>query len=154
MRRKEPQSYPPKCPARRGGTGRQGRMPDACASGRGDAERRSLDGTHFHDLRHTGNTLSSDAGANIRELMARMGHSSMRAAVIYQHSSDARQRAIADVIGKQAKRELRKAKKAKAEQAETADDSDAASGTELAHEQRREPKTRRARQDSNPRPAA
>jgi integrase len=28
---------------------------------------------HFHDLRHTGNTLSADAGANLRELMERMG---------------------------------------------------------------------------------
>lgn len=29
---------------------------------------------HFHDLRHTGNTLTADAGANLRELMERMGH--------------------------------------------------------------------------------
>jgi integrase len=38
---------------------------------------------HFHDLRHTGNTLTVTAGANLRELMARMGHSSTRAALIY-----------------------------------------------------------------------
>jgi hypothetical protein len=25
-----------------------------------------LYGVHFHDLRHTGNTLSADAGANVR----------------------------------------------------------------------------------------
>ncbi|MFB9676793.1 tyrosine-type recombinase/integrase [Streptosporangium vulgare] len=31
---------------------------------------------HFHDLRHTGNTLAANAGASIRELMERMGHSS------------------------------------------------------------------------------
>ncbi|GAA0837431.1 tyrosine-type recombinase/integrase [Streptosporangium amethystogenes subsp. fukuiense] len=30
---------------------------------------------HFHDLRHTGNTLAPNAGASIRELMERMGHS-------------------------------------------------------------------------------
>ncbi|MFI1566392.1 tyrosine-type recombinase/integrase [Streptomyces sp. NPDC020490] len=39
---------------------------------------------HFHDLRHTGNTLASTAGAGKRELMTRMGHSSSRAALIYQ----------------------------------------------------------------------
>jgi hypothetical protein len=32
-----------------------------------------LTGVHFHDLRHTGNTLTADAGANLRELMERMG---------------------------------------------------------------------------------
>ena len=51
---------------------------------------------HFHDLRHTGNTLTATAGASLRELMDRMGHSSPRAALIYLHGSDARQRAIAD----------------------------------------------------------
>ena len=32
-----------------------------------------LEGVHFHDLRHTGNQLTANAGANPRELMARMG---------------------------------------------------------------------------------
>ncbi|MEV4183027.1 tyrosine-type recombinase/integrase [Streptosporangium canum] len=50
---------------------------------------------HFHDLRHTGNTLAANAGASIRELMERMGHSSTRAAMIYQHSTDERQREVA-----------------------------------------------------------
>jgi integrase len=56
--------------------------------------------THFHDLRHTGNTLTAAAGASLRELMDRMGHSSTRAALIYLHGSDARQRAIADGLSK------------------------------------------------------
>ena len=43
-----------------------------------------------------GNTLPATAGASLRELMDRMGHSSPRAALIYLHGSDARQRAIAD----------------------------------------------------------
>jgi integrase len=30
----------------------------------------------FHDLRHVGNTLAANAGPNLRELMARMGHAS------------------------------------------------------------------------------
>jgi integrase len=38
-----------------------------------------LSGTHFHDLRHTGNALTADEGANLREPMERMGHSSTRA---------------------------------------------------------------------------
>jgi len=54
---------------------------------------------HFHDLRHTGNTLTAEAGASLRELMERMGHSSTRAALIYQHSSAERQRALADTLG-------------------------------------------------------
>ena len=69
-----------------------------------------LEGVHFHDLRHTGNQLSSDAGANLRELMERMGHDSMRAALIYQHTTAARQRAVADQMGKDARRALGKAK--------------------------------------------
>jgi integrase len=44
-----------------------------------------VEGLHFHDLRHTGNTLASASGASLRDLMARMGHDSMRAALIYQH---------------------------------------------------------------------
>jgi integrase len=42
-----------------------------------------LSGVHFHDLRHTGNTLTASAGATVRELMDRMGHDSQRAAMIY-----------------------------------------------------------------------
>jgi integrase len=53
---------------------------------------------HFHDLRHTGNTLTAEAGASLRELMERMGHSSTRAAMIYLHSTSERQRALADTL--------------------------------------------------------
>ncbi len=51
-----------------------------------------LEGIHLHDLRHTGNQLTANAGANPRELMARMGHDSERAALIYLHSTAERQR--------------------------------------------------------------
>jgi integrase len=37
---------------------------------------------HFHDLRHAGNTFTADAGANLRELMERMGHSTTKAALV------------------------------------------------------------------------
>ena len=66
-----------------------------------------LSGTHFHDLRHTGNTLTATTGASLRELMDRMGHSSPRAALIYLHGSDARQRAIADGLNRLVEGELR-----------------------------------------------
>lgn len=61
---------------------------------------------HFHDLRHTGNGLTAAAGATLREMMDRMGHSSTRAALIYMHGSDARQREIADSLSKLAESEL------------------------------------------------
>jgi integrase len=61
---------------------------------------------HFHDLRHAGNTLTAGTGATLRELMDRMGHSSTRAALIYLHGSDTRQRRIAATPGKLAGKEL------------------------------------------------
>lgn len=54
-----------------------------------------LTGFHFHDLRHTGNALAAATGASLRELMDRMGHSTTRAALIYQHSSVERDQLIA-----------------------------------------------------------
>ncbi|MFD5512710.1 tyrosine-type recombinase/integrase [Streptomyces sp. NPDC127051] len=59
-----------------------------------------IKGLHFHDLRHTGNTLAASTGASTRELMARMGHSTARAALIYQHASADRDRLIADALSK------------------------------------------------------
>jgi integrase len=63
-----------------------------------DRARRSvgMDTFHFHDLRHTGNTLAAGTGASTRELMARMGHASARAALIYQHASEERDIQIAE----------------------------------------------------------
>ena len=56
------------------------------------------EGFRFHDLRHTGNTLAASSGASTRELMHRMGHASMRAALIYQHATSERDREIAAAI--------------------------------------------------------
>ncbi|MFD0903516.1 tyrosine-type recombinase/integrase [Actinomadura sediminis] len=53
---------------------------------------------HFHDLRHTGNTLAADMGVSHRNLMARMGHDNERAALRYQHRSANADRAIADAL--------------------------------------------------------
>jgi integrase len=52
-------------------------------------------GLHFHDLRHTGNTLAAMTGASLRDLIARMGHDSMRAALIYMHNTQGADRRIA-----------------------------------------------------------
>jgi integrase len=65
-------------------------------------------GFHFHDLRHTGNTLAAASGASTRELMHRMGHSSMRAALIYQHATSERDREIADSMEKRIKKQTSK----------------------------------------------
>lgn len=53
-------------------------------------------GLHFHDLRHTGNMLAAMTGASLRALMDRMGHDSMRAALIYLHRVKGADRQIAD----------------------------------------------------------
>jgi integrase len=63
---------------------------------------------HLHDLRHTGNQLTADAGANLRELMERMGHSSSRAALIYLHSTSDRQRQLAETVAARVQSELSK----------------------------------------------
>jgi len=70
-----------------------------------------LVGVHIHDLRHTGNQFSAEAGANLRELMERVGHDSTRAASIYLHSSAERQRAIATQVGRNARKALGKSKR-------------------------------------------
>ena len=57
-----------------------------------------LEELHFHDLRHTGNTLAAATGASTKELMSRMGHASPRAALIYQHASRDRDEAIAAAL--------------------------------------------------------
>ncbi len=75
---------------------------------RGSGWATGLEGVHLHDLRHAGNQLSADAGANLRELMERMGHDSVGAALIYLRTSAARQRAIADQMGENAKTALGK----------------------------------------------
>lgn len=54
---------------------------------------------HFHDLRHTGTHFAAASmTTSTRKLMVRMGHASMRAALIYQHRTAERDRAIADAL--------------------------------------------------------
>jgi integrase len=47
------------------------------------------------------------SGASTRELMQRMGHSTMRAALIYQHATDERAREIADRLNEVVERETK-----------------------------------------------
>lgn len=69
------------------------------------------EGFHFHDLRHTGNHLAASAGASTKELMHRMGHGSMRAALIYQHATSERDQEIAKAVSRRARLARKKAKK-------------------------------------------
>jgi integrase len=57
-----------------------------------------MSGIHFHDLRHAGNHFAAISGASTRELMGRMGHVSVNAALVYQHRTASRDRAIADSL--------------------------------------------------------
>jgi integrase len=59
-----------------------------------------LSAVHFHDLRHTGNTVTAQAGAMFSDLMARMGHASMRAALIYLHTTSQRDRSVAESLSR------------------------------------------------------
>ena len=61
-------------------------------------KRLGMEGFHIHDLRHTGNTLAAATGASTKELMARMGHASARAALIYQHATRDRDVVIATAL--------------------------------------------------------
>ena len=44
-------------------------------------------GTRLHDLRHAGLTMAAQSGATLKELMTLAGHSSPRAALLYQHAA-------------------------------------------------------------------
>jgi integrase len=57
-----------------------------------------MPGLHFHDLRHAGNQFAAYSGARLRDLMARMGHDSERAAMIYQHQAQAADTVITNAI--------------------------------------------------------
>ncbi|WP_084124936.1 site-specific integrase [Demequina sp. NBRC 110054] len=52
----------------------------------------------WHHLRHTGATLAAQAGATQAELMHRIGHTSTRAASLYQHASQARDAYLAAAL--------------------------------------------------------
>ncbi|MGH9154858.1 MAG: site-specific integrase, partial [Acidimicrobiales bacterium] len=91
-----------------------------------------LDGLRFHNLRHTAGTLAARTGATTKELMARLGHASPRASMIYQHAAEDRDRRIAEGLDAMAEKAgLCPAKPV------TAQEEPARSGTDLARRPRR-----------------
>jgi integrase len=64
---------------------------------RAAAQRNDL---RFHDLRHTGATMATKAGASLTEIMARLGHTTPRAALIYQHTDQDADKALANKLEK------------------------------------------------------
>lgn len=84
------------------------------------------EGFTFHDLRHTGNHLAAAAGASTKELMHRMGHGSMRAALIYQHATSERDQEIARALSRRARAARKKAEKKTKREADDQGDEHAA----------------------------
>jgi integrase len=72
-----------------------------------------IEGMKPHDLRHTGNTLTAMTGASTKELMARFGQSTSRAALIYQHATRDRDHEIADALNGLIEAKLQQARLAK-----------------------------------------
>jgi integrase len=62
-----------------------------------------LDNVHFHDLRHAAATLAVQTGATLKDTMARLGHASPRAALLYQHAASDRDHAIARALDQAAR---------------------------------------------------
>ncbi|MYQ66728.1 hypothetical protein GA0115242_126916 [Streptomyces sp. SolWspMP-5a-2] len=67
----------------------------------------------FYDLRQTGNTLAADTGAKLEDLMVRVGQSSERAQLIYQHSTAKHQRKPAEGIDAEVRARQQEAAQAK-----------------------------------------
>lgn len=68
----------------------------------------------WHDLRHTAGTTAAKAGATLRENMARMGHSTIAASLVYQHAAAERDEEIAanlDVLIRRGRKAARKTAK-------------------------------------------
>jgi integrase len=53
------------------------------------------DDLRWHDLRHTGATLAAATGATLADLQARIGHSTVAAAMLYQHAAQGKGKQIA-----------------------------------------------------------
>lgn len=66
-----------------------------------------MKGLHFHDLRHAGNVWAAQTKVSTKDLMARMGHDDMRAALIYQRATQEAADRIADGLTDQVERHRR-----------------------------------------------
>lgn len=58
-----------------------------------------LSDVRLHDLRHTGQHFAAREGASLADLMARLGHSTVNAAMVYAHASQDTDRRIAAKMG-------------------------------------------------------
>jgi integrase len=84
-------------PARNGGHLQPGSLYREWYKARAAAGRPDL---RWHDLRHSGAVLAAATGATLAELMARLGHSTPRAALTYQHVARGRDAEIAALLSK------------------------------------------------------
>ncbi|HZQ58116.1 MAG TPA: site-specific integrase [Acidimicrobiales bacterium] len=83
-----------------GGPARRARISDAWRAAKRAAGADAA--LHLHDLRHHAATVTARMpGITTKELMARLGHASPRAALIYQHATEERDRAIAAYLDEQ-----------------------------------------------------
>ena len=82
-----------------------------------------MKGLHFHDLRHAGNIWAAQTKVSTRDLMARMGHDDMRAALIYQRATQEAAERIAQGLTEMADEHRRKSSKS-----EDPDDDDGVAG--------------------------
>jgi integrase len=65
----------------------------------------------FHDLRHGSATMAAQSGATLAELMARLGRSTPKASLVYQHVAASRDRSIAERMARLAEPAKPKAKR-------------------------------------------
>jgi integrase len=56
------------------------------------------DGVTIHALRHFGATMTARVGGTPAEVQARLGHSTFKAAMVYQHAEATRQHEIAPAL--------------------------------------------------------
>jgi len=61
-------------------------------------KRLGLQQFHLHDVRHSSLTTAAQAGATTRELMARAGHRTTAAAMVYQHVAEERNALLANAM--------------------------------------------------------
>ena len=75
---------------------RRTRLPQGTVRLHGAREVIGKPGLHWHDLRRTAATLGAQAGATVREMQSRLGHSTPNMALYYQGATAERDRSIAD----------------------------------------------------------
>lgn len=69
-------------------------------------ESTGLHAVRLHDLRHLGGTITAQTGATLKEIMERLGHSTVGAALRYQHVAENRAAEIASRLDVKLSNEL------------------------------------------------